>query len=303
MVGSGAGAETEWTWEPPNRKAPAGRDRRLGRRGPRYLSPGHRGTFRLLRAPRRCRWTPPAANVGWHRGTLPRPFVDGVFCALFFVPSRGRKGIDHDYRGDDRSCRSATQAVAQEGLQRHPAVGEMSIWATTLALSRAGQSARPRRRTSSASLTCMPSPCLRTPRSLRTRRGSMSAMLLAAGIDPARSTLFVQSHVTAHAEACWILNCVTPVGWLERMTQYKDKTARQDSVTTGLLDYPVLMAGDILPVRRGRGTGRRRPAPARRARTRHRPAVQPPLWRNLRRPGGHDPAGGRSGNGAGRPER
>ena len=75
---------------------------------------------------------------------------------------------------------------------------------------------------------------------------SMSAMLLAAGIDPAKSTLFVQSHVTAHAEACWILNCVTPVGWLERMTQYKDKTARQDSVTTGLLDYPVLMAGDIL---------------------------------------------------------
>ena len=67
---------------------------------------------------------------------------------------------------------------------------------------------------------------------------SMSAMLLAAGIDPAKSTLFVQSHVTAHAEACWILNCVTPVGWLERMTQYKDKTARQESVTTGLLDYP-----------------------------------------------------------------
>ena len=75
---------------------------------------------------------------------------------------------------------------------------------------------------------------------------SMSAMLLAAGIDPAKSTLFVQSHVTAHVEACWILNCVTPVGWLERMTQYKDKTARQESVTTGMLDYPVLMAGDIL---------------------------------------------------------
>ena len=84
------------------------------------------------------------------------------------------------------------------------------------------------------------------PAVLADQTRSMSAMLLAAGIDPAKSTLFVQSHVTAHAEACWILNCVTPVGWLERMTQYKDKTARQESVTTGLLDYPVLMAGDIL---------------------------------------------------------
>ena len=131
---------------------------------------------------------------------------------------------------------------------------------------------------------------------------SVSAMLLAAGIDPAKSTLFVQSHVTAHAEACWILNCVTPVGWLERMTQYKDKTARQESVTTGLLDYPVLMAGDILlydadevPV----GDDQR---PARRARTGHRPEVQPPLRRHLRRPGGHDPGGRRPGNGAGRPD-
>ena len=56
----------------------------------------------------------------------------------------------------------------------------------------------------------------------------------------------MQSHVTAHAEACWLLNCVTPLGWLQRMTQYKDKSARQESVLTGLLDYPVLMAGDIL---------------------------------------------------------
>ena len=84
------------------------------------------------------------------------------------------------------------------------------------------------------------------PAVLADQTRSLLAILLAAGIDPAKSTLFVQSHVTAHAEACWILNCVTPVGWLERMTQYKDKTARQESVTTGLLDYPVLMAGDIL---------------------------------------------------------
>ncbi len=61
-----------------------------------------------------------------------------------------------------------------------------------------------------------------------------------------QSTLFVQSHVAAHAEGCWLLNCVTPLGWLQRMTQFKDKSARQESVLTGLLTYPVLMAGDIL---------------------------------------------------------
>jgi tryptophanyl-tRNA synthetase len=75
---------------------------------------------------------------------------------------------------------------------------------------------------------------------------SLAALLLAAGLDPDRSTLFVQSHVSAHAEACWLLNCITPLGWLQRMTQYKDRAARQESVGTGLLDYPVLMAADIL---------------------------------------------------------
>ena len=84
------------------------------------------------------------------------------------------------------------------------------------------------------------------PEELRLQTRSLAAILLAIGIDPAKSTLFIQSHVTAHAEACWILNCVTPVGWLERMTQYKDKAATQESVGAGLLDYPVLMAGDIL---------------------------------------------------------
>ena len=74
----------------------------------------------------------------------------------------------------------------------------------------------------------------------------MAAMLLACGLDPEKSTIFIQSHVQAHAEGCWMLNCVTPLGWLQRMTQYKDKAAKQESVLTGLLDYPVLMAGDIL---------------------------------------------------------
>jgi tryptophanyl-tRNA synthetase len=69
---------------------------------------------------------------------------------------------------------------------------------------------------------------------------------LACGIDPRVSTIFIQSHVAAHAEGCWLLNCITPLGWLQRMTQFKDKSARQESVLTGLLDYPVLMAGDII---------------------------------------------------------
>jgi tryptophanyl-tRNA synthetase len=84
------------------------------------------------------------------------------------------------------------------------------------------------------------------PADLRFQTRSLAAMLIACGIDPEQSTLFVQSHVAAHAEGCWLLNCVTPLGWLQRMTQFKDKSARQESVLTGLLTYPILMAGDIL---------------------------------------------------------
>jgi tryptophanyl-tRNA synthetase len=84
------------------------------------------------------------------------------------------------------------------------------------------------------------------PEDLRARTRAVAAIYLAAGIDPDKSVLFVQSHVSAHAEGCWLLNCVTPLGWLNKMTQFKDKSARQESVQTGLLDYPVLMAADIL---------------------------------------------------------
>jgi len=81
---------------------------------------------------------------------------------------------------------------------------------------------------------------------LRDRTRRLAALYIATGLDPKKSTIFVQSHVSAHAECCWILNCVTPVGWLERMTQYKVKAEVQKSVNTGLLDYPVLQAADIL---------------------------------------------------------
>ncbi len=72
------------------------------------------------------------------------------------------------------------------------------------------------------------------------------AELLAAGIDPNKTTFFVQSHVSQHPELAWIFNCLTPMGELERMTQYKDKTAQQISATAGLFTYPILQAADIL---------------------------------------------------------
>ena len=81
---------------------------------------------------------------------------------------------------------------------------------------------------------------------LAARTREMATGLLACGIDPARSVLFVQSHVPEHSELQWLLNTVTPIGELERMTQFKDKSQRFESVPAGLLNYPILMAADIL---------------------------------------------------------
>ena len=87
-----------------------------------------------------------------------------------------------------------------------------------------------------------------TPKELTLATYRTAALYLAAGLDPAKSRIFVQSHVPAHAELAWMLNCATPMGWLERMIQYKEKSAKQssESVSVGLFDYPVLMAADIL---------------------------------------------------------
>jgi tryptophanyl-tRNA synthetase len=74
----------------------------------------------------------------------------------------------------------------------------------------------------------------------------LAALLFATGLDPERSTVFVQSHVTAHAEAAWLLSAVTSYGQLGRMTQFKEKGEGRESVSAGLFTYPVLMAGDIL---------------------------------------------------------
>jgi tryptophanyl-tRNA synthetase len=81
---------------------------------------------------------------------------------------------------------------------------------------------------------------------LAERTRDMAIGLLAAGIDPEQATLFVQSHVPQHSELQWLLNSVTPLGELERMTQFKDKSQKFESVPAGLLNYPVLMAADIL---------------------------------------------------------
>ena len=84
------------------------------------------------------------------------------------------------------------------------------------------------------------------PDALREATLAGAAMLFATGLDPDRSTVFVQSHVTAHAEAAWLLGSVTAFGELRRMTQFKDRAAEQEFVSAGLFNYPVLMAGDIL---------------------------------------------------------
>lgn len=84
------------------------------------------------------------------------------------------------------------------------------------------------------------------PAELRRRTHEMGLSLLASGIDPERAILFVQSRVPEHTELAWIFNSVAPVGELERQTQYKEKSARQESVNAGLLTYPVLQAADIL---------------------------------------------------------
>ena len=85
------------------------------------------------------------------------------------------------------------------------------------------------------------------PAALRKATLDTLALYLACGIDPEKSTIFVQSHVPEHAQLGWVLNCYTYFGELSRMTQFKDKSARyEENINAGLFDYPVLMAADIL---------------------------------------------------------
>lgn len=84
------------------------------------------------------------------------------------------------------------------------------------------------------------------PKDLRATSLDLASLYLAAGLDPEKSILYIQSHVKQHAELSWILGTITGLGQLQRMTQYKDKAAKQKEINAGLLFYPVLMAADIL---------------------------------------------------------
>lgn len=85
------------------------------------------------------------------------------------------------------------------------------------------------------------------PKLMKAKTREVAGLLMAAGLDPEKTAIFVQSHISAHAELAWILNCLTPVGWMQRMTQFKEKSEKQrQRVTVGLFDYPALMASDIL---------------------------------------------------------
>jgi tryptophanyl-tRNA synthetase len=84
------------------------------------------------------------------------------------------------------------------------------------------------------------------PKVLYQKSRQLIATLMACGLDPKQNIMFVQSHVREHSELTWILNCVTPLGWLHQMTQFKSKSERAKSIGTGLLDYPVLQAADII---------------------------------------------------------
>jgi tryptophanyl-tRNA synthetase len=85
-----------------------------------------------------------------------------------------------------------------------------------------------------------------SPQQLVEQSLDCAAQYIACGLDPKHSHIFVQSHVIGHTELAWILGCITPIGQLQRMTQFKDKSAKQEAVNAGLLFYPVLMAADIL---------------------------------------------------------
>ncbi len=85
------------------------------------------------------------------------------------------------------------------------------------------------------------------PKALKTKTREVAALLIASGIDPKIANVFVQSHVHEHSELTWILNCFIPMGWMRRMTQFKEKSQKQkEEVSTALFDYPALMAADIL---------------------------------------------------------
>ena len=116
----------------------------------------------------------------------------------------------------------------------------------------------------------------------------MTAAFIACGIDPKKHIVFNQSQVAEHAELAWIFNCVARLGWLNRMTQFKEKAGKdRENASVGLYAYPNLMAADILRLSRDPRAGRRGPEAASRAGPRHRAEVQQRLRRDSIRAHGY----------------
>ena len=123
------------------------------------------------------------------------------------------------------------------------------------------------------------------PKQLARTTREVTAAFLACGIDPKANIVFNQSRVAEHAELTWIFDCVARLGWLNRMTQFKEKAGKdRENASIGLYNYPVLMAADILRVPGDPCAGRRRPEAASRTHPRHRAEVQQRLRRIYRRP-------------------
>ena len=212
----------------------------------------------------------------------------GVALAPITISSSGDPFVGH--RGGKGSCDTERRCASF----RDPSLRRARRSATTRAASASTRRRRSRARRSSASSTCTRSRRRSSRGELHEATLDLAAMLFATGLDPDRSTVFVQSHVTAHAEAAWLLGSVTSFGELRRMTQFKEKCDR-----AGLrLRRPLHLPGadgrrhPALPDRSR--PGRRRPAPARRADARRRRALQPALRRDVRRARGLDPRGRRA---------
>ena len=139
--------------------------------------------------------------------------------------------------------------AAQEGPQWDSAPRERSTWVTIWEPSASGSTCRTNTSASTRLWICTRSSGEGDPADLPSQTLDMAISVLAVGVDPERCTLFVQSDVPEHIELAWLFNTVAPVGDLERMTQYKDKSQRYDSIPVGLLNYPVLQAADILVYR------------------------------------------------------
>ena len=140
------------------------------------------------------------------------------------------------------------------------------------------------------------------PQDLHDRTLDLYAMLVATGLDPERSVVFAQSHVTAHAEASWLLSAVTSYGQLARMTQFKDKSDQREFVSVRALHLPGADGRRHPPLPDRHRPDRRRPATAPRARPRRRGALQLPLRRDVRRAAGRLPGGRRADHGPAGPD-